>query len=269
MGNQPIGEAVACDTEALYVYCIVPGAQEVNFGPVGLDMCEVRTVPRPGISAVVHECPARPYQSKDRAIVEKWVAAQNRVVEMASERFGCALPMSFDMIVSGNDGASARENLIKWMQEKHDTFTRQLEGLTGKAEYGVQVSWLPKVIADDIVQTDPDLQKTRRQIQAKPKGLAYLWQAKLEKSVKERMEARAKEYFRAFYDRVRDCVLEIRVENPKKTEDDTQMLLNVSCLVDKGDHAPLGRVLDQIAEMRGVKVRFTGPWPPYSFVGAG
>ena len=269
MANQPVANAVACETEALYVYCVVPGLQEVNFGPVGLDTCEVHTVPGAAMAAVVHECPARPYQSKDREIVEKWVAAHHGVVEGAWERFGSVLPMSFDMIVSANDRASARENLIKWMQEKQDTFTRRLDRLAGKAEYGVQVSWLPKVIADDIVQTDPDLQKTQRQIQAKPKGLAYLSQAKLEKSLKQRMEARAKEYFRAFYDRIRNCVLDIRVENPKKTEDDTQMLLNVSCLVEKADHARVGRVLDEIAAMHGIKVRFTGPWPPYSFVGAG
>ena len=269
MANQPAVNVVACETDALYVYCIVPGSQEVNFGPFGLEMSDVRTIPGPGISAVVHECPARPYQSKDRAVVEEWVAAQHRVVEMAWERFGSVLPMSFDMIVRGNDGASAHENLIKWMAEKRDAFACQLERLAGKAEYGVKISWGPKVIAADVLQNDPDLQGLEREIQAKPKGLAYIWRAKLEKAVKEQMEARAEEYFRAFYHRIRDCVLDLRVEQPKKTEDGTQMLLNVSCLVKKGDHGRLGRELDQIAEIRGIRVRFTGPWPPYSFVSAG
>ena len=264
-----MGDAVACEMEALYVYCIVPGLQEFNFGPVGLDMCEVCAIPGPAISAIVHGCPAQPYQSKDRATVEKWVAAQHRVVETAWERFGAVLPMSFDMIVSGNDSTSAHDNLIKWMQEKRNAFTRQLERLTDKAEYGVQIFWNPKVIADDIIQSDPDFQEMQREIDAKSAGLAYLWRGKLEKAVKERMEARAQEYFRAFYDRIHSCVQDIRVERPRKTEDDTQMLLNVSCLVEKGDHGRLGRVLDQIAEIKGIKVRFTGPWPPYSFVSAG
>ena len=268
MGNQPVQNAVACETEALYVYGIVPGLYEANLGPIGLDMSEVRTIPSVRITAVVHECPARPYQSNDQAIVEKWVAAHHRVVETAWERFGGVLPMSFDMLVRGNDHASAREGLIKWMQEKQDTFTRQLERLVGKAEYAVQISWDPEIIADDVLQSDPDLQELQRETQAKPKGLAYVGRARLEKAVKEQMEARAGEYFRAFYDQIRDCVQNILVERPKKTSDGTQMLLNVSCLVEKRDHGGLGQVLDQIAEIRGITVRFTGPWPPYSFVAA-
>ena len=229
-------------------------------------MCTVRGA---GMSAVVHECPARPYRSEDRATVEQWVAAHHRVVETAWERFGSVLPMSFDMIIRGNDSASAYENLIKWLQEKRDTFTRQFERLAGKAEYGVQISWDPKEIAADVIQSAPDLQEMEHEIQAKPAGLAYMERARLEKAVKEQMEAKAGDYFQAFYDRIRGCVQDLRVERPRKTEDGTQMLLNVSCLVEKGGHRRLGQVLDQIAKMPGMKVRFTGPWPPYSFVGAG
>ena len=269
MGNQQIGEAVASETEALYVYCIVPGSHEISLGPLGLDMSEVRVMPGGETSAVVHRCRAAPYESKDPAVVEKWVAAQHRVVEAACERFGSVLPMSFDMIVRGSESVSARENLIKWLQEKQDPFTRQLKRLAGKAEYGVQVSWDPKIVADVVIEGEPDLQQIQRKTEGKPDGLAYVWRAKLQKAVKERMEARAAEYFVSFHARIRSCVQDLRVEPPKKTEDGTQMLLNVSCLIDKGGHSRLGQVLDQIAETRGIKVHFTGPWPPYSFVGAG
>ena len=269
MGNPSAEDTLVRETEALYVYCIVPGVQEVDLGPVGLDMCEVGAIPGPAISAVVHECAAQPYQSNDRAVVEKWAAAQHRVVEMAWEWFGSVLPMSFDMIIKGNDSTSARDNLTRWMQEKHDAFTRRLEQLAGKAEYGVQVSWDPKAIAADVLRNDLDLQQMQGQIETKPAGLAYVARTGLDKAVKERMEARAAAYFRDFYNRTRDCVEDLRVERPGKTDDGTQILLNVSCLMAKGDHARLGRVLDRIAEMRGMRVRFTGPWPPYSFVGAG
>jgi len=50
--------------------------------------------------------------------------------------------------------------------------------------------------------------------------------------------------------------------------DGGQMLLNLSCLMDRGG-AALGRVLDEIQRTEGVWARFTGPWPPYNFVSAG
>ncbi|MBK8050330.1 MAG: GvpL/GvpF family gas vesicle protein, partial [Anaerolineales bacterium] len=42
--------------------------------------------------------------------------------------------------------------------------------------------------------------------------------------------------------------------------------MNLSLLVGKAKVAELGAQLDQINEEQGVEVRFTGPWPPYSFV---
>jgi len=269
VGNQPVNNAVACDAQALYVYCVVPGRHEVTLGPIGLEGSEVCTVRGAGMSAVVHECPARPYRSEDRATVEQWVAAHHRVVETAWERFGSVLPMSFDMMVRGNADTSARENLNQWMLEKRDTLARRLERFARKAEYGVQISWDPKVIAADVLRSDSGLQAVQRENGAQSPGLAYLGRVGLEKAIAGRMEKRAAEHFRAFYDQIRPAVQDIRVERLKKTGDGTQMLLNVSCLVPKGDHAQLGGVLDRIAEMRGMKVNFTGPWPPYSFVSVG
>ncbi|NQT54199.1 GvpL/GvpF family gas vesicle protein [bacterium] len=269
MDDPSAEHTVARETEALYVYCIVPGVQEVDLGPVGLEESEVCSVPGAGICALVHQCPAQPYQSKDRALVEGWVGAHHRVVEVAWKRFGSVLPMSFDMIVVGHDSGSACEHLTKWMLEKEDVFARQLQRLAGKAEYGVRISWDPKVIAADVLQSTPELRETERAIQAKPAGLAYIERTRLENAIKGQMEGRAEEYVRAFYGRISGCVVDTRVGRLRKTDDGTQMLLNVSCLVEKGEHGRLGGLLDEIAEMTGMSVHFTGPWPPYSFAAAG
>jgi hypothetical protein len=62
---------------------------------------------------------------------------------------------------------------------------------------------------------------------------------------------------------------EIRVEKTKKTDEKNQMLINLSCLVDKERSKELGEELEKINEEKGFAVRFTGPWPPYSFVAFG
>jgi len=56
------------------------------------------------------------------------------------------------------------------------------------------------------------------------------------------------------------------VEKTKKTEKDKVMLINLSCLVAKEKVDSLGEELEKINNMEGFTVRFTGPWPPYSFV---
>ena len=44
------------------------------------------------------------------------------------------------------------------------------------------------------------------------------------------------------------------------------MILNAVCLVPKGNVEALGSKLGQLKK-QGYTIRFTGPWPPYNFVG--
>jgi len=90
---------------------------------------------------------------------------------------------------------------------------------------------------------------------------------KLENLVKREMETKADEYFKDFYGRIRRHVDDIRVEKTKKAEPGLQMITNLSCLVYRDRYSELGEELDKINRMAGFSIRFTGPWPPYSFVG--
>ena len=42
--------------------------------------------------------------------------------------------------------------------------------------------------------------------------------------------------------------------------------MNLSCLLTKDGSRELGDELEKIDAMEGFSVRYTGPWPPYSFV---
>jgi hypothetical protein len=83
--------------------------------------------------------------------------------------------------------------------------------------------------------------------------------------LKQKLEREADQYFKDFYQRIRNCVREVRVERVSK-EKDRQMLANLSCLVERAGANSLGEELDRIQAMSGFSVHFTGPWPPYSFV---
>jgi hypothetical protein len=93
-----------------------------------------------------------------------------------------------------------------------------------------------------------------------------MYKEKLEKAVKAEMDKLADEWFKDFYDRIKGHTDDIVVEKTKKMDKDKVMLLNLSCLMARGNVDSLGEELEKIDNMEGFSVRFTGPWPPYSFV---
>ena len=237
----------------------------LNFGDIGIDDNEVYTLPYDSLCAVVHSCSAEPYSSSDEDIVHRWVISHQRVVETALDRLGTVLPMSFDTIIQDTDEGSAEDNIQTWLAKEAEDLKKNLDRVRDNEEYGVQVFWEPNTIAGVISQTNPELRKLEEEIRSKSKGLAYMYKQRLEKLLKQEMGKEAENYFKDFYHRIEGCVSELKVEK-KKTEVDKQMLINLSCLVARGKTEPLSAELENINEMDGFSVRFTGPWPPYSFV---
>ena len=261
-----LANATAAKEDGLYVYCVACGDRNRLLGPIGLGGQVVYTVGSGDIRAVVHNCQAEPYQSQDPQVVQGWVVAHQNVVLAAAEAFGTVLPMAFDMIVRGVPGGGAVAALRDWLDERRDRFTRLLDRLAGKAEYGVQVLWDRDLIAGSLTQSDDELRGMQEEARSKPKGLAHLLGQKLAKAIRAAMEKQADLFAQDFYARIRRCVEDVRVDKLKKADGGKQMLLNLSCLMREGS-GELGRVLDDIQQIEGISVRFTGPWPPYSFVG--
>ena len=252
--------------EARYLYCIVDSAEKINFGNIGIEDSEVYTIPCQDLCAVVHNCLPEPYKSEDQEKMKSWITAHEKVVEVAWERFGTVLPLGFDTIIKGEKGIAPDENMKKWLKDDYENLRQKLAKLKDRAEFGVQVFWDPKIISEELIETNPEIKKLSEEIKSKSKGLAYMYKQKLENLLKKEMEKEADRYFKDFYEQIRRCVDQIKVEKTKKLEEDKQMLLNLSCLIFKGKSKTLGEELEKIEHLKGFSVRFTGPWPPYSFV---
>ena len=252
----------------LYVYCVAPGRVNWLLGPIGLDGKMVYSVPGAGLCCLVHNCTARPYQSDDRQTVYAWVKAHQRAVEAGFDAFGAVLPMAFNMIVQDANGRAATENLKAWMAQNREKFLQRLDRLAGKAEYAVQILWDRRIATEALVRTDPALSRMQHEARSRPKGAAYMLRQQLAKATRAALEDRANRLVQESYDKIRQSVDDVRVEKLRKLPGDEQTLLSLACLADKGGDA-LGAVLNEIQATRGLSVRFTGPWPPYSFAAAG
>jgi len=255
------------EEEGKYVYCVADARETKSLGKIGIEGHKVHTIPHKDICAVVHSCPAQPYQSDDQEVVEAWVMTHQKVIEAAWGRWSTILPLSFDTIIRGEAEKSAEQNVKDWLKQEYEDIKRRIEKVRGKAEYGVQVFWEPKVIAQSLTSTSPEIKRLDEEIKTKPKGLAYMYRQRLENLMKHEMETKADEYFKDFYGRIRKYTDDVRVEKTKKAEPSLQMIMNLSCLVYRDRYTELGEELGKINRRRGFAVRFTGPWPPYSFVG--
>jgi hypothetical protein len=253
----------------LYVYGIGDEGRAVRLGPIGLQGREVYTIPYQDVCAIVHDCPAQPYQSKDDKVVRGWVLTHQRVLDVALEGFKTLLPMGFDTIIRSDDGADPQQVVRDWLGENYADIQDKMAKVRGRQEFGVQIFWDPSIIGRQITEASEEFQALDQQIKSRPEGTAYMYREKLARLLKQKMEERADQCFKEFYARIKQHVDDTVVEKTKRIERDKQMLMNLSCLVRKDRVQELGQELEQIERLDGFSVRFTGPWPPYSFVAIG
>lgn len=248
-----------------YVYGIVEFPERFSLGRIGLDEQEVYILPCEGLGAVVHDCSATPYVSEDEHAIRGWAVRHQAVVDAVIRKFGMVLPMRFGTIIRDTEKGSAEENIRAWLTSERDEFRGTINRLRGHDEYGVQIFWDPAVIAKSLSKDHPEIAKIEADMRSGPSGLAYMQKLKLGKLVKREMEKQAEAFFKDFYRRIKERSSEVKVE-PIKKGSDKPMLANLSCLVRRGAVQSLANELEEINSMKGFSVRFTGPWPPYSFV---
>ena len=250
-----------------YVYGIANGKDTIRLGQIGIEDNDVYTIPYQELCAIVHNCHPEPYQSQDDEAVKGWVKAHQGVLDEAKKVLDTIIPLGFDTILQPKDDATSPDQVVRdWLKEDYDRLRTLMEKIKDKDEYGVQISYDPKIVGELMAKQSEEVKKIKEEMATKSPGMAYMYRQKLEKAVKAETEKLADEWFRDFYSNIKKYADEIVVEKTKKLERDKVMLLNLSCLVSQEKVESLGEELEKIDNREGFSVRFTGPWPPYSFV---
>ena len=257
--------APSSELEGLYVYCIGPPSEAAGLGAIGIEGREVSVIECNHFCAVVHSSSLEPYGSQDVEVVSSWVVAHHRVVEAAWSRYGTVLPLNFNTIIRGEPGRDARVNLLAWLDSEHETLKTKLEALARKAEYSVQVFWDPQLVMKRMAQSDPELRKLQEEIEAKPRGAAFMYRKKLESLLKRKAGAVIEEECTTLHGRVSRWVDELQIEKPKQGSEEYQMLMNLCCLVPRTHVHDLEAELRAVSAKEGFSAKLVGPLPPYSF----
>ena len=260
------GKDVKIDEEkGTYLYCIVEGNANEDFGNIGIENSRVYTIFFKDVSAVVHSCKAEPYNSKDDEIVKGWILAHQNVVDKAMEKYGTVIPLGFDTIVKGDEKA-----LKEWIEEDYGNMKNKFEKIRGKKEYSVQIFIDEKIISNKLVEKNEneEVRKMKEKIEKMPKGVAYMLQKKMENMTKNAMENELKKMSDEFYEKIKNSSDDVKTGKNKDAED-KKMILNLSVLLKDENVNSFGAQLDEINKREGVSVRFVGPFAPYSFVSEG
>jgi Gas vesicle synthesis protein GvpL/GvpF len=247
-------------SDALYLYCIVPAVDGLRVpASPALDGGRVHAVRHHDLVALAHACPPEPYQGSEEQ-VRGWIAAHNAVVEEAWESAQSVLPMSFDVIVDGDGDRSAEANLVGWLMEHHEALSGRLRALAGRAEVGVQVLWNLEALTDAWARSAPEPEPRAR-------GRAFFARQQHRRQLREQLEQKADADCRRYVGQLAALADEIQVNKPRPVKG-RQMVLSLSLLAARDSIPRLGDYLEAVSKEQAVEVRFTGPWPPYSFTGA-
>lgn len=251
---------------ALYLYCVVPADRvPMPLASPALDGGPVHSIRFQDLAVLAHRCEPEPYQGSEEE-VRGWIAAHNAVVEEAWQAAASVLPMSFDVIVKGEPDQTAEANLAGWLAGNRQQLTDRLRDLEGRVEVAVVVLCDPeRLVAPGAA---PAASGTAPAVPAqRARGRAFFDAQQRRREVAAEIERRAGERAHRYRAELSGLAGETRDNEPRPVPG-RRTLLSVSLLLPRGGITAVGEYLDQLSREPGVTVRFTGPWPPYSFATA-
>ncbi|QEV08129.1 GvpL/GvpF family gas vesicle protein [Streptomyces prasinus] len=265
---------------ALYVYALLPDRPDAADGVTGIDGRPLRLVRVPGtsVAALVHDAAPAPLEGGDDQ-VRRWVEEQSRAVDTVWERTGSVLPMTFNVLVAAEPspedgtpagtaagspaGRSAEQRLTEWVTEQAADIGGQLEGLAGRCELRVDIT------VDRTAATAGGTGGAGGD--EAPEGLSPGMRRLMEKQREHRARATAGQLADTLHAETRQRLLAVaedyRDRGPTHRVAGETDVLCAALLVRREDIDAVGAVLTDLrARQPAVRVRFLGPWPPYSFI---
>ena len=266
--NQDKTGTVSTGSEGIYVYGITENSDAARaLQLTGIDGQTVTTIPCRDLAAIVHSCPLTPYQSGDESVMKAWVLAHQNVLDIVSGQCETVIPFGFDTIIIPDGDRSAGEVFFDWISGEYDLLQTKMAKIRKKKEYGVQIFCSMPVITERITGKNDTIRALAEDMHTTGPGKAYMIRQKIEQEQKKEIESELQTIARKCHDTIDAVCDDIKVEKTRKTgEKDQLMLLNYSCLVSDDSYSQLGEVLESLEKDEGLIVRFTGPWPVYSFV---
>jgi len=259
-------------SDVLYAYGIVR-AGFAGTPPAGLDDASVSIIAQGDVAALVSRLAGREYapavieqNSGDVAWLSPRAMAHDRVLTWAQEHGGVVpLPM-FSMW--GSEAA-----LSQSLRERAPVLATIFARVAGADEFGLRIHRRDAAMLEHIAELDDEAAALRREADAAAPGQRYLLERKIAERAKAALRSTSQRMARELFDELRPYArasLARPLVPGGGSASEATMVLNGAFLVAK-DRIDAFRtcVGAQVRkhEPHGLSFDFTGPWPPYNFVG--
>ena len=235
-----------------YVYCIMQATSPLRFGPIGIgsEPAEVHTVNFQDIAAVVSDTPLEVYDP-----TRENVLAHERVNEAVMKRF-TVIPMSFNTVFK------TREDIVELLRTAYDAFRDVLGKMEDKLEFGLKIVWEPEIVIREIEKENENVRLLREQISSQM-GSTYFARMQYGRLVDSLLQERSERLVAEIFQALSDVSVASRANKPIGDK----MILNAAFLVPRDREADFDAKVKEVdAKHANLKLKYTGPWPPYNFV---
>jgi gas vesicle protein GvpL/GvpF len=256
-----------------YVYGVVGSSVETATAPQGIEGGAVTLIPNGEVAALSTSVSADDYApAKVEALTAdlEWVSdratAHDRVLTWASD-VGAVIP--FPMWTLFRDAKAVKGMLSKRMNELEQTFKRIADG----KEFIVRVYVQPGVLMDNLGEHSAELKSLEAEAAKASPGQRYLLERKIEHVRRDSGRDVTASVAGEIHDALRAASMDTVREQPVNSgapREQGRAILNASFLVAPARVVEFQRALTAMVtkyEPSGFKFDFTGPWPPYHFVG--
>ncbi|MEV1286069.1 GvpL/GvpF family gas vesicle protein [Micromonospora sp. NPDC049679] len=248
----------------LYVYAVLPWPLDLSSDCLGtgIDGAPLRLVDVPdGVAAIVHETNSGPYQGADED-AKRWILEHSAVVERAWEIAGTALPATFNVLVRADEDRPAQETLRNWLRDTAEELRARLDALQDRVELRVDIS----LDRGQVTEDEPEVRALTAELESKPAGVRRLLVKRLEKMQRDAADKLADRVYPEYRRRLVSLVEDISEGRRGDRAEGHVPVLAAALLVHRDRVQELGAELSRIQdEQAAARIRFLGPWPPYSF----
>jgi hypothetical protein len=184
-----------------------------------------------------------------------------RVLEAALEK-GTVLPMRFGVVVP--DEGALRERLL---DGHRDQLCAELDEMEGKVEITIKGLYEESAILREIVAGDPQIARLRSRTAGKPEAAGYYERIQLGELIASVFAVLAERDSAAVVEALRPYADAVAVG----AQVHERMAVNASFLVERSRLADFDRAVEEVGrrESGRIRLRYTGPLPPHSFVELG
>lgn len=238
-----------------YVYGVVHGGGKPPAGD-GIAGAPLEVIAAGEVAALTSVAPGEHLEAGREELL-----THSRVLEAALEH-GTVLPMRFGVVVP--DDETLRERLLDGHRED---LAAQLAAMDGKVEIALKGVYDEEAILRELIASDREIARLRDAIAGKPEAATYYDRIRLGELVAAAFAARQQADSAAIVEELRPHAVDVRVGAPVHE----RMALNASFLVEREGLPAFDRAVDAVGEREAgrMRLRYTGPLPPHSFVELG